>query len=70
MLFDRLLGEGTGHSRGPSDGAKLQLPGLAKPVLSLTPLDAPMTLATPNFSEHTVSIRYSPVLSSLIPTRR
>lgn len=60
MLFDRLLGEGTGHSRGPSDGAKLQLPGLAKLVLSLTLLNVPVVLATPNFSEHTVSILYSP----------
>lgn len=46
----------TGHSRGPSDGAKLQLPGLAKSVLPLPPV----ALATPNFSEHTVSILYSP----------
>lgn len=59
MLFDRLLGERVGHSRGPSDEAKLQLPGLAKPVLPLTLLNAPVALATPNFSEHTVFILYS-----------
>lgn len=58
MLFDRLLGERTGHSRGPRDEAKLQLPGLAKPVLPLTPLYGLVVLATPNFSEHTVFILY------------
>lgn len=56
MLFDRLLGEGIGHSRGPSDGAKLQLPGLAKPVLPLTLLNAPVALATPRVFQNIPSL--------------
>lgn len=56
MLFDRLLGGGTGHSRGPSDEAKLQLPGLAKPVLPLTPLNGPVALTTSNFFQNIPSL--------------
>lgn len=54
MLFDRLHGGGTGHSPGPSDEAKLQLPWLPKPAFS--PLPCPCGLGDSEFSERTVSI--------------
>lgn len=47
MLFDRLHGGGTGHSPGPSDGAKLRLPGWPNPPSP--PFMAPVAMAIRNF---------------------
>lgn len=57
MLFDHLHGGGTGHSPGPSDEAKLQLPWLPKPAFA--PLLYPCGLGDSEFSERTVSILLS-----------
>lgn len=57
MLFDRLQGGETGHSPGPSDGAKLQLSWLAKPAL--TPLHCLPSLGDSEFAERTVSVLFS-----------
>lgn len=69
MLFDRLQGGETGHSPGPSDGAKLQLSWLAKPAL-YPPSLPPKPWRFRIFRTYRLCPSFFSVMSSLVPPRR